>query len=56
MILFLFITEIAKRVIQKKGDFNIYLLQYEISDSINNFIDTLSSNFFLPNTFTYGIF
>ena len=27
------------------GDFNIDLLKYEISDLINNFIDTLSSNF-----------
>ena len=24
------------------GDFNINLLKYEISDSVNNFIDTLS--------------
>ena len=31
------------------GDFNIDLLKYELSDSINNFIDTLSSNFFLPH-------
>ena len=30
------------------GDFNINLLKYEISDSINNFIDTFSSNFLLP--------
>ena len=30
-------------------DFNIDLLQYELSDSINNFIDTLSSNFLLPH-------
>ena len=28
------------------GDFNIDLLKYELSDSINNFIDTLSSNSF----------
>ena len=28
-------------------DFNIDLLKYEISDSINNFIDTLSSNFLI---------
>ena len=31
------------------GDFNIDLLKYELSDSINNFIDTLSSNFLLPH-------
>ena len=30
------------------GDFDIDLLDYEISDSINNFIDTLSSNVFSP--------
>ena len=30
------------------GDFNIDLLKYELSDSINNFIDTLTSNFLLP--------
>ena len=29
------------------GDFNIDLLKYEISDSVNNFIDTLSYNFLL---------
>ena len=29
------------------GDFNIDLLKYEISDSVNSFIDTLSSNFLL---------
>ena len=28
------------------GDFDIDLLKYELSDSINNFIDTLSSNSF----------
>ena len=33
------------------GDFNIDLLKYEISDSVNNFIDTLSSNFLLPLIF-----
>ena len=32
-------------------DFNIDLLKYEISDSVNNFIDTLSSNFLLPLIF-----
>ena len=32
-------------------DFNIDLSKYEISDSINNFIDTLSSNFLLPLIF-----
>ena len=31
------------------GDFNIGLLKYELSDSVNNFIDTLSSNFLLPH-------
>ena len=31
------------------GDFNVDLLKYELSDSINNFIDILSSNFFLPH-------
>ena len=31
------------------GDFDIDLLKYELSDSINNFIDTLSSNFLLPH-------
>ena len=31
------------------GDFNIDLLKYELSDSINNFIDTLRSNFLLPH-------
>ena len=38
------------------GDFNIDLLKYEISDSVNNFIDTLTSNFFLPHIFTYKDF
>ena len=33
------------------GDFNIDLLKYEISDSIDNFTDTLSSNFLLPLIF-----
>ena len=33
------------------GDFNIdtLTLKYELSDSINNFIDTLTSNFLLPH-------
>ena len=31
------------------GDSNIDLLKYELSDSINNFIDTLTSNFLLPH-------
>ena len=33
------------------GDFNIdtLILKYELSDSINNFIDTLTSNFLLPH-------
>ena len=30
-------------------DFNIDLLKYELSDSINNFIDTRSFNFLLPH-------
>ena len=54
MIYFSFTSEIAKRIIQKNfllGDFNIDLLKYEISDSVNNFIDTLSSNFLLPLIF-----
>ena len=55
-IYFSFITEIAKRIIQKKkkillGDFNTDLLKHKISDSINNFLGTLNSNFFLPLTF-----
>ena len=33
------------------GGFNIDLLKHEISDSVNNFIDTLSSNFLLPLIF-----
>ena len=33
------------------GDFNIDLLKYEISDSVNNFIDTLGSIFALPLIF-----
>ena len=33
------------------GDFNIDLLKYEISDSINNFTRTRSSNFVLPLIF-----
>ena len=31
------------------GDFHTDLLKYELSDSINNFIDTLSSNFLSPH-------
>ena len=31
------------------GNFNTDLLKYEISSSINNFINTLSSNFILPH-------
>ena len=31
------------------GNFNTDLLKYEISSSINNFINTLSSNFMLPH-------
>ena len=33
------------------GDCNIDILKYQLSDSINNFIDTLSSNFLLPHIF-----
>ena len=39
--------EASKRVFIL-GDCNIALLKYEISDSINNSIDTFSSNFSLP--------
>ena len=41
----------SSRIISLLGDFNI-----EISDSINNFIDTLSSSFLLytPYIFTYN--
>ena len=31
------------------GDLNIDLLKYGLSDLINNFIDTLGSNFILPH-------
>ena len=31
------------------GNFNTDLLKHEISSSINNFINTLSSNFMLPH-------
>ena len=40
--------ESSKRILLL-GDFNIDLLKYELSDSINNFIDTLSSSFLLPH-------
>ena len=40
--------EYSKRIFLS-GDFNIDLLKYKLSDSINNFIDTLSSNFLLPH-------
>ena len=39
----------SSKIIFLLGDFNIDLLKYELSDSINNFIDTLSSNFLLPH-------
>ena len=41
----------SSKIISLLGDFNI-----EISDSINNFIDTLSSSFLLytPYIFTYN--
>ena len=39
----------SSKIIFLLGDFNIDLLKYELSDSINNFIDTLSFNFLLPH-------
>ena len=39
----------SSKIIFLLGDFNIDLLKYELSDSINNFIDTFSSNFLLPH-------
>ena len=39
----------SSKIVFLLGDFNIDLLKYEISDLINNFIDTLSSNFVLPH-------
>ena len=41
----------SSKIIFLLGDFNIDLLKYEISDSVNNFIDTLNSNFLLPLIF-----
>ena len=40
------------------GDFNIdtLILKYELSDSINNFIDTLTSNFLLPHILLPNMF
>ena len=53
MILFLnYYQNYNKRFPKKKfllGNFNTDLLKYEISSSINNFINTLSSNFILPH-------
>ena len=46
--IFLFLLKLQKELSKRfflLGDFNIDLLKHEISDSINNFIDTLSSNF-----------
>ena len=40
--------EISKNIFLL-GNFNTDLLKYEISSSINNFINTLSSNFMLPH-------
>ena len=40
--------ESSKRILLL-GDINIDLLKSKLSDSINNFIDTLSSNFLLPH-------
>ena len=41
--------------LQKESSKRVFLLgdllKYEISDSVNNFIDTLSSNFLLPYIF-----
>ena len=42
--------ELSKRIFLLQG-FNIDLLKYEISDSINTFIHTLSSNFLLTLIF-----
>ena len=42
--------EISKKIFLL-GNFNTDLLKYEISSSINNFINTLSSNFILPHMF-----
>ena len=41
----------SSKIIFLLGDFNIDLLKYEISDSKNDFTDTLVSNFFLPLIF-----
>ena len=50
-----FVSQLLSKVqheISKKnfllGNYNTDLLKYEISSSINNFINTLSSNFMLP--------
>ena len=40
--------EISKKIFLL-GNFNTDLLKYEISSSINNFINALSSNFMLPH-------
>ena len=40
--------EISKKIFLL-GNFNTDLLKYEISSSINNFINTLSSKFMLPH-------
>ena len=40
--------EISKKMFLL-GNFNTDLLKYEISSSINNFINALSSNFMLPH-------
>ena len=42
--------ESSKRILLL-GDFNVDLLKYDISDSVNNFIDTLGSIFVLPLIF-----
>ena len=39
----------SSKIIFLLGGFNIDLLKYELSDPINNFIDTLSFNFLLPH-------
>ena len=46
------LSKLQHEISKKKfllGNFNTDLLKYEISSSINNFINTLSSNFMLPH-------
>ena len=54
MISFLLLSKLQKQPSKRifpLGDVNIDFLRYEISESINNFIDTLSSNFLIPLIF-----